>query len=111
MHTRTNYEITCSEKHTSKIRVLEKKKLFSKQTNQRLTANEHFTNRGSHFLSNYLSFSDKLNLACVCKKWYEKLSQTTLYKKLVSRDMEEFDKAVELCNKKNFVKQQVRDLV
>lgn len=57
-----------------------------------------------------LSFDQKLNLAIACKRWYEAISQTTLYNKLVFRGLDKFNQAIDLCNQKQHLYQHVRAL-
>lgn len=57
----------------------------------------------------YVTLTEKLEVACVCKNWLETLSQTTLYNKLTFKNLEKFNLTTELCNKKQNIIYNMRD--
>lgn len=61
-------------------------------------------------ISDYLTFTEKLEFKCVCKTWQSIITKTTLYNKLVFRDRKKFKQAVDFCNKNEEIKKYVRDL-
>lgn len=58
----------------------------------------------------HLTFTAKLELARACKKWYEVLLQSNLYKVLTFMKLDNLYQAVEMFNKKQHIKQTVHDL-
>lgn len=61
-------------------------------------------------IADYLPLTEKLEFARVCKNWNDALSQTTVYKKLTFKALQNFTQAVELCNKKQYIKESVQNL-
>lgn len=61
-------------------------------------------------IADHLGLTQKLELALICKKFHEVLLQTNLYSKLTFKILDKFHQAVKLFNKKQNIKQNVRDL-
>lgn len=62
-------------------------------------------------IADHLTFTEKLELASVCKSYHEKLPQTTWYKQVTFKYLDEFNQAVEFFNKKgDVIKKTVSDL-
>lgn len=50
-------------------------------------------------ITTYLVIRDKLNLACICKKYHKIVTETELYGKLVFRSTKQFNQARALLEK------------
>ncbi|KAI8354589.1 hypothetical protein EDC96DRAFT_516611 [Choanephora cucurbitarum] len=47
-----------------------------------------------YHITPYLTYSDKLNLSCVCREWYNLVRKTCLYTHFTIKDMQRFDTAI-----------------
>jgi hypothetical protein len=61
-------------------------------------------------ISNYLTISDKLNFASTSKKLHRIIFDSTSYSKLVFKNMDNFNRAMDLCGREEIGKH-VRHLV
>lgn len=61
-------------------------------------------------ITEHLTFSDKLKVACACKNWYDVISQTSLYSSL-TLDQGCFHQSMVVFDKRQYIKQHVRNLV
>lgn len=52
-------------------------------------------------ITSHLSISDKLNLACAWKKLHDIITESVLYNTLVFKNINQFNEAMELCQRKD----------
>lgn len=57
-----------------------------------------------------ISISDKLECILVCKRWYIILTENVLYKQLQFSNMDDFNKAIDLLEKKPYISNSVESL-
>lgn len=60
-------------------------------------------------ITSHLRMSDKLNLAITCKQLHKSLTKSTIYNTVLFKNMNQFNQAMELCKKTDFL-QLVRHL-